>query len=564
MQEQDFAIFYLTLCNQPIKNGMRKLDFSIALRSVTTALFLFLLAIVLPSGSLLAQTPFERGFSDDPERDNAYGIDNAGNNYVVTGTVDSPGDANDILLYNVDLNGTSSNAVRIGDPAAPNEEWGLDVIAEPQGAYVVAGAHRGSNQQIKPLLVQTTTTGTIQWASEYPDGNLDGAFNAVAPVSNYGYHAAGYTGNLLSSGANSDLYIAIVSNNTGSQFCGNSFGGNGDDVAYGAAALSNGAFVSVGYTESFGVNGKAAYIVVTDSNCNKVWSRTVDGPGDDIAYAVTEDAFGITIVGQSNSFNSNSRWNTMMIRFNLGGLYLATNIFENPNYQDGARSIKTHSNGGYIISGQTLVQDSIAWMMRLNPNFGVDWYHQFSGISLRDVEDVGTGTFLGAGSIRPTGSTRNDAFVVHADNMGMTGATCNPLSLTPSNTVVTPQDASPPDTVLTVTGSGTSTLSLTSTPIILDEYDACTFVGIAPGLPGRVDLFPNPSAGQVRVDFAFDGMRDTHLELYDLQGRNLLSRELGQTDQGILPLDLSALPAGTYLLRIRADRDVWTRKLIVE
>lgn len=288
----------------------------------------------------------------------------------------------------------------------------------------------------------------------------------------------------------------------------------------------------------------------------------MDGAGDDIAYAVTEDAFGITIVGQSNSFNNNSRWNTMMIRFNFGGLYLATNIYENANYQDGARSIQSLGNLGYILSGQTLEQDSIAWMMRLNGNFGVDWYHQFDGTSLRDVEDVGGGTYLAAGGIVPPGSPRYDAYVVHADNMGLTGSTCSPLPLTPTNTVVTPQTTSPPDTILNVAGGGSVTLTSTSTT--LNDYDACTFVGITPGLPGRVNLSPNPTAGQLQVDYAFDGLRDAQMELYDLQGRSLRTQDLGQTDRGVLPLDLSDLPAGTYLLRLRADREVWTRKVIVE
>ncbi|MEM0998743.1 MAG: T9SS type A sorting domain-containing protein [Bacteroidota bacterium] len=528
----------------------------------STSLRLLLFCFLPLAG--FAQIPFEEGYTEGANRAQAYAITPSGNDFVVVGTIASPNDIRDILLFEVDLNSMVTDPVRIGDVVAPAEEWGYDVKAEPQGAYVVAGASR-SNNQTRPLLVQTTNTGSIQWSAAYPEGTFDGAFYAVDAVRTYGYVAAGFMGNPLNSGADNDLYLSIISNNTGSLFCANTFGGNGNEVAYDVIELSNGNLLAVGSTESFGTDGKALYVVAIDSFCNKVWSRYVDGPGDDIGYAVVEDNFGVTIAGQSNSYSTGNRWNTMLTRFSLNGLYLSTNIIDNPNQEDGARGIAFEGNSTdnyYILSGQTLGADSTGWIMKINSTFGIDWFHLFSGNTIRDISlTPAPDTQIGAGSIIPSGSSLNDAYVLHADAMGLTGSTCNPTPLNPTISVVQPNNSTAPDTIQQA-GTG-ATLSLGSASVVLDEYDACTFVGLTPGLPGHVALLPNPTDGRFRVEFILDGLRETRVELYDLQGRMQLTRDLGTTDHGVVPLDLSDFPAGTYLMRLRAERNVWTRKVIV-
>lgn len=522
---------------------------------------ILLVTFLMPLSAVFAQG-FQHGYDESNNRETGGGVDIDGTGFIFSGTIDSPTDPGDILLANADPNVLLNNVVRIKDGNSTLAERGFDVKAAPQGAYVIAGERINSNQVAEAMLTQTSTQGNIvQWCATYPNANFPTSFRAVAPLGNSGYVAAGYTGNPLTNGADTDMLITLVSNNTGSVQAGNSFGGIGNEYAHDVIALSNGQYLAVGSTESFGSEGKAFYLVLVDSTGNKVWSRIVDGPGDDIAYSAVEDDFGIVVVGQSTSFNASGRWNVMLSRFNFGGLYLATNIYENPNYEEGARSIAyLGMNNGYMVSGTTLGADSLAWMMKLTVNYSVDWFKQYENFDLADVQPTNSGTFVGVGSHVPVGAVRNDLYIVHADATGETGSSCQPLSLSPTGTIVQPNTASGQDTTQVV--NSMTSLNCLATPVTFAQYDACTFVGITPGLPGRVSLYPNPSAGPVAVDFAFDGFRNTVIEVYDLQGRSLMQKDLGTTDRGIVRLDLTSYPSGTYLMRVRADEDVWTRKIV--
>src|SRR6188472_3078607 len=52
-----------------------------------------------------------------------------------------------------------------------------------------------------------------------------------------------------------------------------SFGGPKDDIAYDVIKTSDGGFVAVGYTESFGAGGKDVFIVKINSSGVLKWTR---------------------------------------------------------------------------------------------------------------------------------------------------------------------------------------------------------------------------------------------------------------------------------------------------
>ena len=84
--------------------------------------------------------------------------------------------------------------------------------------------------------------------------------------------------------------------------------------------------------------------------------------------------------------------------------------------------------------------------------------------------------------------------------------------------------------------------------------------GIAsPQLLGRyVSVVPNPAAERVQVVSSF-GLRE--VEVYDAAGTRVLRRRLtGYTAD----LDVSALPAGAYLVRVTTLSGTVTKKLVVQ
>lgn len=83
---------------------------------------------------------------------------------------------------------------------------------------------------------------------------------------------------------------------------------------------------------------------------------------------------------------------------------------------------------------------------------------------------------------------------------------------------------------------------------------------------GREDarLFPNPTSGDITVDFGGPLEEETMLWVMDLTGRKIqqVTAEQGQSAQA---LSLAQYPAGVYLVRaMRAGREVWTEKVVKE
>jgi len=75
---------------------------------------------------------------------------------------------------------------------------------------------------------------------------------------------------------------------------------------------------------------------------------------------------------------------------------------------------------------------------------------------------------------------------------------------------------------------------------------------------------PNPARRQANVRVAVPVGQAATLRLYDILGRAVRSRRLGeQTGRQQLRLDVSGLSAGTYFLRLRTDDTVKTRRLTI-
>jgi para-nitrobenzyl esterase len=82
-----------------------------------------------------------------------------------------------------------------------------------------------------------------------------------------------------------------------------------------------------------------------------------------------------------------------------------------------------------------------------------------------------------------------------------------------------------------------------------------TYVGIGEAsAPARLNLYPNPTQGELRLDVASQGI----VELFDMTGRMLASQSVSAGQQ---QLDVQHLPAGTYMVRF-VGQEVATARFV--
>lgn len=101
-------------------------------------------------------------------------------------------------------------------------------------------------------------------------------------------------------------------------------------------------------------------------------------------------------------------------------------------------------------------------------------------------------------------------------------------------------------------GSDTTTQDVTITGVFINSvsYDL------------SFDVFPNPSTGNVSLNFSADNSSVYDLSIYDLSGKNVYAEKIAVTAGTVQKqLDLTALPKGIYTLRLNSESGFGVKKL---
>lgn len=88
---------------------------------------------------------------------------------------------------------------------------------------------------------------------------------------------------------------------------------------------------------------------------------------------------------------------------------------------------------------------------------------------------------------------------------------------------------------------------------------SCSAVSVDDQIDGAsLTLFPNPAAQSTRLDLNLANFGDVSVEVFDILGKQVIARDLGQVDAGLqsVELDLSNVNNGMYFVRIQQDGQV--------
>jgi len=100
------------------------------------------------------------------------------------------------------------------------------------------------------------------------------------------------------------------------------------------------------------------------------------------------------------------------------------------------------------------------------------------------------------------------------------------------------------------------------------SYDTILYVGV--NAIDDIDpsaltvVYPNPSEGNVMLDFNFNEVNDVRFEVYNVNGQMVNSQNLGPVLSMRKPLDLTDQPAGIYTIRFTVGENVFTRELVIQ
>jgi hypothetical protein len=200
-------------------------------------------------------------------------------------------------LIKVDANGNMQWSKTFG-----GQGWdaGYSVQQTSDGGYIIVGVTRSYGAGgYDVYLIKVDANGNIRWNKTFRGGGSTLGYS-VQQTSDGGYIIIGET---LSYGGY-DVYLIKVDANGNMQWS-KTFGGTGDDRGYSVQQTSDGGYIIVGVTRSYGAGLEDVYLIKVDANGNMQWSKTFGGQGWDAGYSVQQTSDGgYIIVGWTTSYGA--------------------------------------------------------------------------------------------------------------------------------------------------------------------------------------------------------------------------------------------------------------------
>jgi outer membrane protein assembly factor BamB len=232
-------------------------------------------------------------------------------------------------------------------------------------------------------------------------------------------------GRTVSYGAgNFDVYL-IKTNSTGDTQWTRTYGGVSEDWGYATVETMDGGYAVVGYTDSYGAGQEDVYLIKTDAEGDVLWTRTYGGSELDKGRSVIQlGDGGYAVAGYTESYGA-GEVDLYLIRTDSIGDTLWTRTYGGVSSDYGYSVVET-ADGGFAVVGGTSsygagVRD--AFLIRTDSNGDRLWaktyggYNDDSGFSLAQVSDGG---FIVAGYTRSYGAGERDVYVVRTDADGDT------------------------------------------------------------------------------------------------------------------------------------------------
>lgn len=275
------------------------------------------------------------------------------------------------------------------------DDEGRYATQTPDGGYIITGTTYSYGAGQGDLwLLKTDSNGFIQWCHTFGGAGND-LGSCVQPTTDGGYIVAGRT---ASYGAGmSDQYL-IKTNSLGLIQWWRAYGGAQDDYAYSVKQLSDGSYILAGYTESTGNGSADVNLRHIEANGTLAWSRTYGGSDADYGASVEQTSDGgFILVGETHSFGAGGG-DVWIIKTNPMGYFVWSHTYGGVGL-DGAYPLERTADGGYIVGGWTTPPNSNntnIWLLKLDRLGLCTWEQTIGGVGSEralGVQEIATDSY---------------------------------------------------------------------------------------------------------------------------------------------------------------------------
>ncbi len=161
----------------------------------------------------------------------------------------------------------------------------------------------------------------------------------------------------------------------------NTYGGFERDEGFCVEPTSDGGFILIGYTESNGSGEEDIWLIKTNSFGKIEWNKTYGGSEDETGYSVKQTTDGgYVLVGNTESYGA-GLFDAWIIKTDTFGTMEWNRTFGTKD-RDWGRDVIQTLDGGYIITGKTGVVGNIftdVWLVKVDKDGNEEWKTNYGG-----------------------------------------------------------------------------------------------------------------------------------------------------------------------------------------
>ena len=246
-------------------------------------------------------------------------------------------------------------------------------------------------------------------------GSRDDEGYSVQQTTDGGYILLGYT---WSYGAGKYDFWLIKIDASGNKQWDKTFGGTESDAGHSVRQTSDGGYILLGGTRSYGAGESDIWLIKTDAQGNKQWDRTFGGTENDSGISIQQTTDGgYILLGVTESYGAGKR-DIWLVKTDAQGNKQWDKTFGGTKNDWGA-SVQQASDGGYILLGETSYPH--VWLIKTDAQGNKQWDKTFGGTKMdwgRSVQQTPDGGYILLGTTQSYGAGRTDIWLIKTEASG--------------------------------------------------------------------------------------------------------------------------------------------------
>ncbi len=436
------------------------------------------------------------------------------------------------------------------------------------GGYITAGYTVSSGPGDASMqLIKTDLYGKQIWEAVIGGKYTDYAF-AVTTTTDGNYVAVGSTTSFGS--GQQDIYAVKIDNN-GNKLWEKTYGGLQKEEGWDIRQTNDGGFIITGMTNSFGATFFDAFLLKIDTNGNEEWKKLYGGPSYDSGLCVRQTLDGgYAFLGQTHSFGEGSG-DFYLVKTDSNGNKEWSKTYGGTLTEEG-RYFSLTDDGGFILIGKTEsfgAGDEDIYVVKTDDKGILEWYKTFGGDKKdtgKSIEPTNDGGYIIASSSRSFNWANPNAWFIKIDKQGeqVWAKEYGGYDHDHGHHILPTSDGG-----YIATGHVNKNIAQMEDSYLLKldslgEWSDNTGIR-EESLANTIQIYPNPSSGIVELSLKMNTHGSLEINILSYMGKVIYKNIYHPENLSFsIKIDMQSFPKGIYLLRVSDGLDQTTTKVILD